>query len=377
MWGRIRALIRKELLAVLRDRRSRLVLVGPPLIQLLLFSYAATLDVTNVSIGILNRDAGRWGTELVQRLDGAATFSRIVSVRGVQEIDGLIDTRAVIAVVHVGPDFSRDVEAGRPARLQIVLDGRRSNAAQIVQGYLTRVVDAVSADIQVAHRGTAVPDAARDAAPDAIVERHWFNPNLDYQWFTVPSLIGVIALLISLVVTGQSVARERELGTFDQLLVSPLRVHEILIGKTVPPLLIGLFHATVFVLAAAFVFEVPLLGSVALLYASLVIYLASIIGVGLFISALAQTQQQAFLGSFLFTAPAVLLSGFASPVDNMPGWVQTLTLANPLRHFLVIVRGIFLKDLPAAEVLANALPLAAIAAITLGAAAWLFTRRLE
>ena len=369
MWGRIRALIRKELLAVLRDRRSRLVLVGPPLIQLLLFSYAATLDVTNVSIGVLNRDAGRWGTELVQRLDGAATFSRIVSVRGVQEIDGLIDTRAVIAVVHVGPDFSRDVEAGRPARLQIVLDGRRSNAAQIVQGYLTRVVDAVGADIQVAHRGTA--------APDAIVERHWFNPNLDYQWFTVPSLIGVIALLISLVVTGQSVARERELGTFDQLLVSPLRVHEILIGKTVPPLLIGLFHATVFVLAAAFVFKVPLLGSVVLLYASLVIYLASIIGVGLFISALAQTQQQAFLGSFLFTAPAVLLSGFASPVDNMPGWVQTLTLANPLRHFLVIVRGIFLKDLPATEVLANALPLVAIAAITLGAAAWLFTRRLE
>ena len=369
MWGRIRALIRKELLAVLRDRRSRLVLIGPPLIQLLVFSFAATLDVTNVSIGILNRDAGRWGTELVQRIDGAPTFSRIVPVHAVQEVDALIDTRAVIAVVHVGPEFSRDVEAGRPARFQVILDGRRSNAAQIVQGYLARIADSLSTDIEVRRHGAA--------AAEAIVERHWFNPNLDYQWFTVPSLIGVIALLISLVVTSQSVARERELGTFDQLLVSPLRVHEILIGKTVPPLLIGLFHATVFVLAAALVFQVPLLGSLALLYASLVIYLASIIGVGLFISALAQTQQQAFLGAFLFTAPAVLLSGFASPIDNMPDWLQTLTMANPLRHFLVIVRGIFLKDLPAAEVLANALPLMVIAAITLGASAWLFTRRLE
>ena len=193
----------------------------------------------------------------------------------------------------------------------------------------------------------------------------------------MPSLIGTLTMLVALIVTGQSVARERELGTFDQLLVSPLRTHEMLIGKTVPPLLIGLVHGTIFTLAAIHVFGVPLRGSLLLLYASLVVYLAAVIGVGLFISALAQTQQQAFLGSFLFMAPAVLLSGFAAPVENMPDWLQTGTLLNPLRHFLVVVKGVFLKAMPVGEVALNTLPLALIAAVTLGAAAWLFTRRVE
>ena len=176
-------------------------------------------------------------------------------------------------------------------------------------------------------------------------------------WYTVPSLIAVISLLIGLILTALSVARERELGTFDQLMVSPLRTHEILIGKTVPPLMIGLVHATVYVLAALFVFEVPLRGSLLLLYPSLIIYLAAVIGVGLFISSLSTTQQQAILGAFLFAAPAILLSGFATPIENMPAWLQPLTMVNPLRHFLVVVKGVFLKGLPASEVLLNTVPL--------------------
>lgn len=371
MNGRVRALVRKELLAVLRDPRSRIVLIGPPLLQLFIFSYAATLDVTHVPLGILNRDGGRWGAELVQRLDGSSTFTRLVPVRALREAEQSIAVRDVLGVVHIGPEFSRDLEAGRPAALQVLLDGRRSNAAQVVQGYLRTVVGDLAADIE--QRGGPI----RMTRGDPVVERHGFNPNLDYQWFTVPSLMGIIALVISLMVTGLSVARERELGTFDQLLVSPLRIHEILIGKAVPPLLIGTALATVFLLAAVVVFGIPFRGSLLLLYASLFAYLASIIGVGLFISSLAQTQQQAFLGAFLFAVPAVLLSGFASPVENMPGWLQPLTWADPLRHFLVIVKGVFLKDLPAAEVVANALPLVPIAGVTLAAAAWTFTRRIE
>ena len=187
----------------------------------------------------------------------------------------------------------------------------------------------------------------------------------------------MISLLIGVILTALSVARERELGTFDQLMVSPLRTHEILIGKTVPPLMIGLVHATVYVLAALFVFEVPLRGSLLLLYPSLIVYLAAVIGIGLFISSLSTTQQQAILGAFLFAAPAILLSGFATPIENMPAWLQPLTMVNPLRHFLVVVKGVFLKGLPASEVLLNTAPLILIALVTLTAAAWLFRRRIE
>lgn len=369
MRGRLRALIIKELLAILRDPKGRIVLIVPPLMQLLIFSFAATLEVSNVDVAILDRDAGRWSAELVQRIAASATFRDIVPLSGLEQAQAALDERRVIAVLHIGPEFSRAIEARRPAEVQILLDGRRSNAAQIVAGYLQRIIDDLAGE---------APGAVGLTSPAQALEvRNWFNPNLEYVWFTVPSLIGIISLLIGLIVTALSVARERELGTFDQLMVSPLRTHEILIGKVVPPLLIGLFHASLYVLAALFVFGVPLRGSLFLLYPSLVVYLAAVIGVGLFISSLSTTQQQAILGAFLFAAPAVLLSGFATPVENMPAWLQHLTMINPLRHFLVVVKGVFLKDLPAGEVLANTVPLAVIAIATLTAAAWLFRRRME
>jgi ABC-2 type transport system permease protein len=369
MWGRLRALIVKELLAILRDPKGRTVLIGPPVVQLLIFSYAATLEVSNVDVAVLNRDAGRWGTELVQRIAGSETFREIVLLTGLGEARAALDQRRVLAVIQIGPEFSRAIEAGRPAEVQILLDGRRSNAAQIVAGYLERIIGDL---------GTATArDVIAGAPDDALVVRNWFNPNLEYVWYTVPSLVAVISLLIGLIVTALSVARERELGTFDQLMVSPLRTHEILLGKMTPPLLIGLSHATLYVVVAVLVFGVPLRGSLLLLYLSLVVYLAAVIGVGLLISSLSTTQQQAILGAFLFAAPAILLSGFATPIENMPDWLQPLTMVNPLRHFLVVVKGVFLKGLPANEVFLNTVPLVLIALATLTAAAWLFRRRME
>ena len=368
MWRRLEALIVKELLALWRDPKGRAILIVPPILQLLVFAHAATLEVRNVDIAVLNRDSGRWGAELVQRFEGAATFNEVVRIRGMPEIRPLIDRQEVLAVLHVGPEFSRRIEAGLPADIQVILDGRRSNAAQIVQGYISQIVQRLDAELA---------ERAGGAAPlSTVVSRNWFNPNLEYVWFTVPSLIGMIALLIGITVTALTIARERELGTFEQLLVSPLRPFEILIGKTVPPLLIGLFHATLYVAAAVFLFGVPLVGSLALLYPSLILYLAAVIGIGLFISSLSQTQQQAVLGAFVFASPAILLSGFASPVENMPEWLQAVTIVNPLRHFQVIVIGVFLKGMPAREVLANTLPLLGIAAFTLTAAAWLFRSRM-
>ena len=373
MWRRLWALIVKELLAVLRDPRGRAILIGPPLMQMFLFSYAATLDVSNIDIGVLNRDAGRWSVEFLQQLQGAPAFRDLRRFANQQEARDAIDNRRVVATLHFGPNFSRDVEAGRPAEVQIVLDGRRSNASQIVLGYVSAIASGIATPVQVK---TAFAGAGEAAVPPIAV-RHWFNANLDYIWFTVPSLLGTLGLLIALVVTGQSVARERELGTFDQLMVSPLRVSEILIGKMLPPLMIGMAQATAFLLVAIFFFEVPFRGSLMLLYVAIIFFLASVVGVGLFISSLAQTQQQAFLGTFLFASPAILLSGFATPVENMPQWLQIVTQANPLRHFLVIVRGLFLKGMPATDVAANILPLILIAAFTLSVAAWLFRRRME
>jgi len=267
-WIRLKALIIKELLAVLRDPKGRAILIGPPIIQLLVFSYAATLEVRNVDVLVLNRDGGHWGYELAQRIDGAPTFQRIYHAQSPAALHDAIDRQRVIAAIHIGPTFSRDIEAGRPADVQIILDGRRSNASQIVGGYLNQIVAGVAA---------ATPAGIKAAtAGVSVVARNWFNPNLNYQWFMVPNLVASIALLIGLVVTALSIARERELGTFDQLMVSPLRTHEILIGKLTAPMLIGLFHITIYILAAVFVFGVPLRGSLILLYGSAIFYLGSV-----------------------------------------------------------------------------------------------------
>lgn len=360
MFHRLKALIVKELLAILRDKRSRLLLVIPPLAQMVIFSFAATLEVKNVAIGILNKDGGQASRELAQRFHGAPTFRHITYLKGVEEIAPLVDSQQAILVVHIASDFSRRVEAGQPAEVQFILDGRRSNAAQIVQGYATSIVNQFNG-----------------VQPVELIARNWFNPNLTYIWHTVPSLIGILSTLIGLIVTGLSVARERELGTFDQLLVSPLKPFEILLGKTIPSFFLAWCEGLLILGVAIFVFRVPFNGSLFLLIVGLSAFLLAIVGVGLFISSLAKTQQQAVLGAFVFMVPAMLMSGFATPVENMPPWLQIVAEGNPLKHFLIIIKGVFLKDMPPALVAANTWPILVIALFTLGGASWLFRSRLE
>jgi ABC-2 type transport system permease protein len=369
MAQRIIRLIIKELLAALRDRRGRYILIVPPLVELLIFSFAATQEVKNVHMAVLNEDYGTIARDLIARFEGSPNFSEVRHLRGEADIAPAIDSRSVLMVLHISSDFSRAVAAGRQAPVQLILDGRRSNAAQIVAGYAQVIIDGYNEELSATRR---IPPP-----PSTVVARVWFNPNLETTLNSVPSIVAILTTLLGLVVTALSVARERELGTFEQLLVSPLRPVEIIIGKTVPALLIGVVEVTGMILVAVFAFRVPLHGSISLLYASMLVYLAAVIGVGLFISSLARTQQQAILGAFVFMVPAVLLSGFASPIENMPDWLQWLTLANPVRHFLVIVKGLLLKGMPAGEVLHNLWPLAVIAVATLSAATWLFRQRLE
>ncbi|MBJ3774864.1 ABC transporter permease [Acuticoccus mangrovi] len=366
---RLLALILKELLAVMRDPKGRIVLIAPPVMQLLIFSTAATLEVRNVDVMVLDQDHGHWSEELTARIAGAPTVKRVLPADSPDMLRRAIEERSVIAGVWIGSDFTRRVTAGRPATVQVILDGRRSNASQILASYLGEIATRLSLETPL---GTQITGQLITVEP-----RNWFNANLADKWFMVPNLIASIALLVGLIVTALSIARERELGTFDQLMVSPLRVHEILIGKVVPPMIIGLGHITLFILAALLIFHVPLRGSLGLLYGSAVFYLAAVVGIGLFISALSMTQQQAILGAFLFLVPAMLLSGFATPVENIPSWLQPLCDINPLRYFLVVVRGVFLKDIGVDEVIRQTIPIALIAAVALTAAAWLFRRRME
>jgi ABC-2 type transport system permease protein len=365
---RLRAMIWKEIWAVLRDPKSRTVLVLPPLIQLFVFSFAATLEVRNVDIGLLDRSSGAHSAELVARIAGSPNFRSIRRLDSSEALADAIGRQQVIAALVIDEDFDRAVAARRPATVGLVLDGRRSNAAQIVAGYLSQIVAGVASDRVRVRRA---PPAAGS------VVTNWFNPALDYIWFTLPSLIAIIVSIAGIAITAQTVARERELGTFDQLMVSPIRVHEILIGKMVPPLLIALFNGTLYLVIAQTVFGVPFTGSVALFYLALVVYALALIGVGMLVSSASATQQQAFLGSFLVTVPLFLLSGYASPIDNMPGWLQVATYADPVRYFLAIVQGLVLKAMPADLVLGQLWPLLLIACATLGASAWLFRARME
>ena len=365
---RILALIYKEFLAVWRDKKSRLVLILPPFTQLLIFSFAATLDVQNVSIGILNQDSGEKAFELVMRFSGSKTFSHITHLQSVDEIASYIDNKNGVMVLHIDEQFSRNLDAGKPAKVQIILDGRKSNSAQIVAGYTSQIIDSFTRDLE------AKSGALKQ--PAALVIRNWFNPNLEYTWFTVPSLTGILTMLEALIITALSVARERELGTFDQLLVSPLRPIEILIGKAVPAIVIAMIAGTLIIQVAIHLFKIPFTGSFLALYWSMLIYVTSIVGVGLFISSLCSTQQQAILGSFVFMSPSIMLSGFATPIENMPTWLQPITYLMPLRYFLVIAKGSFLKAMPQDIIFENTWPMILIALFTLSSARWLFRHRL-
>lgn len=362
---RLTAMIVKESWALLRDPKSRIILVLPPLLQLFIFTYATTLEVRNVDIGVLDRSGGVHSSEFVSRIAGSPNFRELRRLGSPGELREAIDNQDVIAALIIEQDFDRVIDRGGTATVGVVLDGRRSNASQIVAGYLSRIAAGVGADLMPRTN------------PGGTVVTNWYNPSLDYIWFTLPSLVAIIVSVAGLSITSQSVARERELGTFDQLMVSPLRVHEILIGKMIPPILVGVFNGSIYLIIAPLVFGVPFTGSLLLFFLSLIVYLLALVGVGMLVSSASQTQQQAFLGSFLVTTPIILLSGYASPIDNMPDWLQTITYANPARYFLTIVQGLFLKAMPAEAVFHHLWPLLLIACITLAASAWLFRARME
>ncbi len=366
--ARLLALIVKEFQVLLKDPRSRFVIIGPPLIQLIVFGYAATYDVTEVPIGVYNESPGEASRDLIAHFTGSPNFQQVATIAQAGEIGPLLEGQVALLVLHVGPRFERSLSQGTPARLQVILDGRNSNTALITLGYAQTILKKFNAQWARQH-GLPEPPARLEV-------RSWFNPNLQSRWFIVPGIVGLLTLVVTMLVTALSVAREREQGTFDQLLVTPYHPWEILIGKAIPGFIIGTLEATLIILATVYWFQVPLQGNVATLYLGVLLFLLSAIGVGLMISSLSLTQQQGLLGAFLFLVPAIILSGFSTPIANMPPLIQKLTLLNPMRYFIVILRSVFLQDAPFALLVNQMWPLAGIGLVTLALAAWLFRQRM-
>lgn len=372
---RMATIVRKELLVLLCNKVSRMLIIVPPLMQIVVFGWAATMEVRNVDVAVLNHDSGNWSREIVRRLQGSHTFRSVTFLDGEADIRPTIERQKALFVMVFDDEFSRRVDAGAPAQMQVILDGRRSNAAQIASYYLETIVRGIG---ESTPRGQMALGAATDAggAPKLDVRvRCWFNPNLEFQWFFLPNLIGMLGFMLGLVVTGLSVAREREVGTFDQLLVSPATPTEIALAKLVPGCLVGLVHGTIFLLISIFGFGVPFTGSLVLLYVAMLVFAMASGGVGLMVSSLSATQQQAFLGAFTVGVPCILISGAVTPVINMPPFLQYASQLNPMRHFTTIVQGVFLKDITVAAAAVSLGKIACISAVAVGVAVWMFKRK--
>jgi ABC-2 type transport system permease protein len=371
---RIANLVWKEFLIVSRDPKARLMLIGPPIIQLIIFSFATTLEVKNLPVMIVNLDYGVHGYELSERIMAARVFEKARFYRDERDVDRALDLGEILFAVTIPEDFSKRILRGEGAKVRVIHDGRKSNAAQIADGYLGEIAAVYSLDLQGIDGGYGGGDDNAYNSEGFIV-RNFFNPNLDHVWTTIPSLTAILTLIMTLSISALSLAREKELGTFEELLVTPHKPYEILIGKFIPAMMVGTMEALFIHAMGRALFGAPFRGSFLLLLVSIILFSYGIVGFGLLISVLARTQQQAILGSFIFIVPAVALSGFAAPVDNMPLWLQKAVFLNPLKHGIFILKGIFLKDLSAADLLRGAWPLAFIGTLTLLSAAWIFMRR--
>lgn len=367
MFRRIWALIKKEFLAIWKDPKSRGLIIVPPLLQLFIFANAITLEIKNIDMAVLDYNNSVESRELISRFEHSRWFRHIIHVNTPQDIKHLVETQRVQIAMEINNDFSSNIYAGKPTSVQIIVDGRQTNSASIANSYASQIISAYSNEVSPSPNHSAVN----------LVVRNWFNPNIEYKWFLLVSIVTMLALMISLLLTAMSIARERELGTFDQLIVSPLSSFEILIGKTVPPLCIALGLTLLMTGLAVYFFKIPFAGSLPLFLAATFSALLSIVGVGLFISSLCKTQQQAILGVFTFQMPAVLLSGFVSPVEDMPKILQYIDLLNPVKYFMTLSKGIFLKGMPLEDAMTHIIPLLLIAVLTLSIASWTFKRKLD
>jgi ABC-2 type transport system permease protein len=363
---RVREMLKKELRQMLRDPRMRRVLFILPVIQLVAFGYAVNTDVRNTATFVVDHDRTAVSRELLDVIESTGYFRFVGRSDRSAELVHALDYGDARVGIEIPAGFARDLAAGRGARVQIILDGTDSNTATVAQGYLTLLTQRFG--LEKAALGSP------DAAPVDLRVRAWYNPELESRVYNVPAVIGVLILIMSLLLTAMSVVREREAGTLDQLNVSPLTPTELILGKTLPATLVALVDLVLITVVAVLWFHVPLRGSPLALLPPALIYIVTGLSLGLLISTISNTQQEAFMTLFLVVSPAIILSGFFYPISSMPRVFQWLTLLNPVRHFLEIVRGIFLKGAGPIDLWPQYLALLLMAAGTLWLAVARFRR---
>ncbi len=369
---RIKRMLVKEFIHIFRDPKMKGVIFLMPIIQAMVFGYAVTTDVRNVATAVIDLDNSTASRELVARFEHSGYFNVLAHLQNESQVREVLDRGTVRAVLRLDKGFEKELRAGRSAQLQVLLDGTDSNTAGIVLDYSARIAGEFSQAILI-KRISQLKGAFHRPAGVNIQARAWFNENLESRNFYVPGVIAILVMLITLMLTSMAVVREKEVGTMEQIMVTPITPTEFILGKSLPFALIGFVDVIVITLIGVFWFGVPIRGDLMLLFFATGLYLMTTLGVGLLISTVSETQQQAMMSTFFFYFPAVLLSGFMFPIANMPEPIQWLTVLNPLRYFLVIIRGIFLKGVGSSVLWPQMLALALMGVLTL----WAASRRFQ
>jgi ABC-2 type transport system permease protein len=371
-WLRIRELVRKEFILLFRDKQNRRVLIVAPIVQLLLFGYVVNYDIRDIRVALLDQSRTRESRMIVDAFSANKIFRITEVAHDERDIEQDLLKGKVDLAIKIGPDLSRKIRKGETAEVQILADGSMSNMASLRVAYAVTVINTLN---QQLIRELHPVNIAYGKIDGRI--RTWYNPNLDSQHFFVPGIVAFVVMLIALLMTSIAIIKEKEAGTMEQLIVTPLKPIELIIGKTIPYIIISLVQMIVVTLIAVFWFQIPFSGSILLLFFATCLFLLSTLGIGLFISTVSSTQQQAMMTTFFFILPFFMLSGFVFPIDNMPVIVQWLTYLNPLRYFLTIIRGIFLKGVGLHVLWPEYAALAVLGIVVFAGAVGRFRKRLD
>jgi len=343
MFGRLKQMLIKEFIQVFRDKRTRFILIGPPIIQMLVFGYAATFDIHHVPTVVLDFDQSQQSRDLVSRFTSSPYFDVQRQLTRSSQIRELIDSGQATVGIEIDAGFAQKLLKGETAPVQVIVDATNSNTALIASSYISQIALGFAESYQKDRIGRIAPQLVEQMPSVELEQRPWYNPGLSSRWFFVPGVIGSLTLVLVITLTAFAVVREREIGTLEQIMVTPIRPVEFILGKTLPFFLIGLFDVSLIAVVGTLWFQVPFRGHISVLFTGAVLFILCMLGVGLLISTVSSTQQQAMVTAFFFIMPAITFSGFGFPIATMPQWLQYFTYLSPLRYFLVVLRGVYLK----------------------------------
>jgi len=343
MFGRLKQMLIKEFIQVLRDKRTRVILIVPPILQMLIFGYAATYEIRHVPTVVLDQDHSQESRDLISRFTSSPYFTVEQQLTDSRQIRDQIDSGDATVGLEIDAGFAEKLRSGQTAPLQVIVDATNSNTALIASSYVTQIALGFAQDAQQDRIDRIAPQLVTQMPSVVLDQRPWYNPNLSSRWFFVPGVIGTLTVVLVITLTAFAVVREREIGTLEQIMVTPIRPVEFILGKTLPAFLIGLLDVSLIAVVGTFWFQVPFRGHLSVLFTGAVLFLLCMLGVGLLISTISSTQQQAMVTAFFFIMPAIVFSGFGFPIATMPPWLQYCTYLSPLRYFLIVLRGTYLK----------------------------------